>query len=126
MSGGTGQTTIINLLGCIINGILYGDTSLTGINIISTEVPDRFSLYQNYPNPFNPNTNIKFQIAKNGYAVLRVFDIRGREVTTLVNEQLNPGTYEVEWDASKYSSGVYLYRMTAGEYSATKRMLLMK
>jgi photosystem II stability/assembly factor-like uncharacterized protein len=96
------------------------------ISQIGSNIPDKYSLKQNYPNPFNPTTNIKFDITKSENVKLIVFDALGREVFTLVNEQLSPGTYETSWDASKYSSGVYFYRITAGEYSETKRMTLIK
>jgi hypothetical protein len=102
-----------------------------GIQQISSEVPKGFSLSQNYPNPFNPNTKIKFQISKLSDAKLIVFDVLGREVTTLVNEQLKPGTYEVDWDGSGFASGVYYYKLSASTslsttYQETKRMVLMK
>jgi photosystem II stability/assembly factor-like uncharacterized protein len=97
-----------------------------GIIQISNEVPDRFSLSQNYPNPFNPATNVKFQIPNAGFVRLIVFDILGREVSTLVNEELKAGTYEVNWGASAYPSDVYFYRLDAGDFSTTKKMLLLK
>ncbi len=120
------------LRGCIINGILMGDTtSVVGINKISSEIPKSFSLYQNYPNPFNPNTKIKFQITKLGSAKLIIYDALGREVATLVNERLQPGTYEAEWDGSIYPSGVYFYQLTVSseqvtKYIETKKMVLIK
>ncbi len=92
-------------------------------------------LLQNYPNPFNPVTKIKFDIApllrgvgeaRGVFTSLKVFDITGREIKTLVNEKLNPGTYEVTFDGSNLSSGVYFYKIRAGEYSETKRMILTK
>ena len=93
---------------------------------ISTEVPSSFSLKQNYPNPFNPTTNIRFDLPKSGNVKLVVFDALGREVVTLVNEQLKPGTYEVDWNGSGYPSGVYFYQLTTGEFSDTKKMLMIK
>ncbi len=97
-----------------------------GITPISTNVPDNFKLYQNYPNPFNPSSNIKFQISKLSNVKLIVFDVLGREVAALADEQLNPGTYETQWDASNYPSGVYYYRLTASDYTETKKMILIK
>jgi PKD repeat protein len=103
-----------------------------GINVISSSVLGEFKLFQNYPNPFNPVTKIRFDIAKkedriqNSEVKLKIYDITGREIITLVNEQLKPGTYEVGWDASQYTSGVYFYRLTAGEFTDTKRMLMIK
>jgi hypothetical protein len=97
-----------------------------GIQQISTEIPSGYSLLQNYPNPFNPSTKFKFQISKLSNAKLVVFDILGKEVSTLVNEQLKPGTYEVDFDGSKYASGIYYYKFVAGDYVETKKMVLVK
>jgi hypothetical protein len=114
------------------SGILYGSGTFCAcsiiINTISTEIPDRFDMQQNYPNPFNPTTKIKFDIATHsvGQTFLSVFDLRGREITTLVNEQLQPGTYEVTFDGSNLPSGVYFYKLSSGDYSDTKKMILMK
>ncbi len=124
------------LKGCVINGIVYGDTttSVIGIHQTSTETPQYFSLSQNYPNPFNPTTKIRFEIpllrgvsASGGRGVsLVIYDLLGREVATLVNEELKPGTYEVDWDAAKYPSGVYFYRIISLDFTETKRMVLIK
>jgi uncharacterized delta-60 repeat protein len=97
-----------------------------GIRIISTEIPKTFSLYQNYPNPFNPVTNIKFQIPKAGFVKLTVFDLLGREVETLASENLDAGTYKIDWNATNYPSGVYYYKLTVDRYSVTKKMILVK
>jgi hypothetical protein len=97
-----------------------------GINNISTEIPDKYSLSQNYPNPFNPNTNIKFQVKSSGNIKLVVFDILGKEVVTLVNEKLAPGTYEVSFDASAYPSGVYFYKLITDGFTENKKMTLIK
>lgn len=97
-----------------------------GIQTISTEVPKVFSLSQNYPNPFNPVTRIQFAVPKNEIVSIRVYDILGKEVATLVNEQKNAGTYEVDFNASSLSSGVYFYRMQAGYFADIKRMMVIK
>ncbi|MGA2669054.1 MAG: T9SS type A sorting domain-containing protein [Ignavibacteria bacterium] len=102
-----------------------------GIKPISSVIPKSFFLSQNYPNPFNPTTKIKFDIPPlkgvRGMGVrLIISDLLGREVTTLINEQLNPGTYEVEWDGTNYPSGVYFYRLVMDGYSETKKMVLIK
>lgn len=100
-----------------------------GIQQISTTAPKEFSLGQNYPNPFNPVTKIRFEVpatGKNNYVTLKIYDISGKEITTLVDNNFNSGVYEADWDASKYSSGVYFYRMTAGNYSEVKKMMLVK
>ncbi len=99
-----------------------------GIEPISSEIPSEFSLSQNYPNPFNPATKIKFAIPP-GYASqtsLSVYDILGRQVAVLVNQQLRPGSYEVDWDASAYPSGVYLYTVSSVSFNETKKMVLLK
>jgi len=110
-----------------------------GIHQISAEIPESFSLSQNFPNPFNPTTKIKFSIPSAGNGRDRsvqvvIYDILGNEVTTLVNEQLQPGTFETEWDGSNYSSGMYFYRLFAGDpslrsghgFTETKKMVLVK
>lgn len=101
-----------------------------GIISLGNEIPKSFSLCQNYPNPFNPVTKIKFDIpAGNGrdyFVKLIIYDILGKEVATLVNEELKPGTYEAEWNAADFSSGIYFYKITAGDYTETKKMVLMK
>jgi hypothetical protein len=109
-------------------------SQLDAIKKISTVVPDNFYLSQNYPNPFNPSTKIKFDIpdfplvkGARGMSVrLSIYDLLGREITTLVNQQLKPGTYEVEFDGTDYPSGVYLYRLSAGDLSETKKLVLLK
>jgi hypothetical protein len=121
----------ITLKGCIINGIIYGDTSLVGIQNINNQIPNCFSLSQNYPNPFNPVTKIKFDIpplkgAGGMMTELVIYDILGREAATLVNQQLKPGTYEVEWDGTKYASGVYFYKLITSDFTETKKMVLIK
>jgi hypothetical protein len=99
---------------------------------IGSEVPAKYSLQQNYPNPFNPVTKIKFDIQKsvvssqNSVVTLKVFDITGKEVATLVNEKLNPGTYEVTFDGGNLSSGIYFYQLRAGEFIKTKKLILLK
>ena len=102
----------------------YSD--IIGINNISTEIPAKYSLSQNYPNPFNPSTNLEFGVSKLGFVSLKIYDLLGKEVVTLVNEKLNPGKYRVEFDGSSLTSGVYFYRITSGDFTETKRMLLVK
>ena len=96
------------------------------ISQINSNVPEKYSLSQNYPNPFNPTTNIRFDLPKSGSVKLVVFDALGREVATLVNEKLAPGTYEVDWNGSSYTSGVYFYKLMTGDFVETKKMLLVK
>lgn len=98
----------------------------TAISQISTELPDGYKLYQNYPNPFNPTTKIQFSLQKAGFVTLRVYDVVGREVSTLVSEYKNIGTYIVDFDASGLPSGVYFYRIESNGFSDVKKMLLLK
>lgn len=97
-------------------------SEVIGVKKISSEIPVKFDLNQNYPNPFNPSTIIRYQIPKEQFVSLKVFDITGKEIETLVNEKQSPGTYEVKWDASNYSSGVYFYRLN----DVTKECVLIK
>jgi Secretion system C-terminal sorting domain len=123
------------LKGAIINGIVYGDTTVVGVNDPDNTIKE-FSLYQNYPNPFNPITKIKFVIPKSSFVSLKVYDVLGREVATLVNEEKQPGSYEVEFSAKggsasggnahNLSSGIYFYKLQAGSYSSTKKMIYLK
>jgi hypothetical protein len=92
----------------------------------NSNVPDKFYLYQNYPNPFNPSTIIRYQIKDSRFVTLKVYDVRGREIETLVNEKQNAGTYEVEFDAGNLPSGAYFYRMNSGLFSDTKKLMVIK
>jgi hypothetical protein len=103
------------------------DTTFDPVGIITLEeIPKVFKLYNNYPNPFNPSTNIKFNIAKLSDVKIVVYDVMGHEVQTLVNESLKPGMYETLFDGSSLNGGVYFYKISAGDFSETKRMLLIK
>ena len=88
--------------------------------------PSTFFLNQNYPNPFNPSTSIQYQIAGISQVTLKVYDVLGNEVATLVNEAKPAGSYEVNFNASKLSSGIYFYKLQAGTFLKTKKMILMK
>ncbi len=128
--GGISLASGSNLMGCLINGILYGDTNyfFVGIQQISVETPRSFGLSQNYPNPFNPVTKIKFSISGKSVAqtFLSVFDVLGNEVAVIVNQNLKPGIYETDWDASTYPSGVYFYELKTNSFKETKKMILLK
>ncbi len=104
--------------------------NVIGISGINQNIPDKYELSQNYPNPFNPSTRINYSVpAGNGrdrFVKLIVYDILGREVSVLVNAELQPGKYEAVWNAANMTSGVYLYTLTAGEYRETKKMILFK
>jgi hypothetical protein len=105
-----------------------------GISIISTEIPKEFALSNNFPNPFNPVTKIRFDIpqlkgisqARGVFTKLIVYDLSGRAIDIAVNKELQPGSYEVDWDGSKFASGVYFYRLHTESYNDTKRMVLLK
>ena len=98
----------------------------TSINHNNTEIIDNYNLSQNYPNPFNPATKINWQSPVNSWQTLKVYDVLGNEVVTLINEQQNAGTYQVDFDGSNLPSGVYFYKLEAGEFVETKRMILLK
>ena len=107
-------------------GLRFNGSILSGSHNISSTIPDKFELYQNYPNPFNPVTKIKYQIPTSEFVKLVVYDILGREIKSLVNSKMDAGTYEMEYDASNLSSGVYFYRIEAGKYVNVKKMFLIK
>jgi len=109
----------------------YNTNFTIGIKQVSTEVPQSYLLGQNYPNPFNSVTNVKFSIPLSRgvggrNVTIKIFDLLGREVATLVNEKLNPGTYEVRFDAGNLPSGIYFYRMEAEKFTSTKKLILLK
>ena len=110
--------------------IFYSFKSILDTTTTSVEEPivplDNYQLSNNYPNPFNPSTTIKYIIPEQSYVTLKVFDGLGREVGLLVNEVKSPGNYKVDFDASNLTSGVYFYRIIAGDYIQTKKMLLLK
>lgn len=109
--------------------IMHTRTSGIGITQISANVPSGYLLSQNYPNPFNPVTKIRFQIPAvngRGHSLLKIYDALGREISTLVNEVLSPGTYEVTWDASNYPTGVYFYRLSSNNFTQTKKLVVLK
>jgi hypothetical protein len=126
--GGMSLSAQGTLTGCVINGVLYGDTSyhILGLTNISVEMPKVFSLSQNYPNPFNPVTQITFDIPNESFTRLTIFDVSGKEISVLVNEQLSPGKYSYEWGAAVYPSGIYFYKLLAGDFAETKKMILIK
>lgn len=97
-----------------------------GINTISNSIPAIFSLHQNYPNPFNPTTNIKYEISKSGNVTLKIFNVLGKEIATPVNQKQNPGIYEVTFDGSNLSGGVYFYKLESNGFSETKKMIILK
>lgn len=122
---------------CGESGLIIKTTNCGGlveVNRNEIHIPKSFSLFQNYPNPFNPTTRIKYDVPKNSFVKLIVYDLLGREAATLVNEKQNPGTYEAKWDVtgggSNYASGIYFYTLSATDgtesFSQTKKMILLK
>jgi hypothetical protein len=97
-----------------------------GIKYVNPEIPKEYKLYQNYPNPFNPKTKIKFSVPNFSNSKIVIYNIQGQEIAVLLNEQLKPNTYEVEFDGTNYPSGVYFYKIATENYADTKRMLLIK
>jgi len=105
--------------------IKYSQT-LTDVYQINFDLPETYFLFQNYPNPFNPSTTISFSIPTSEFVTLKVFNLLGREVTTLVNEEKPNGIYNVQFDGSSLASGVYYYQLKSGEFVSTKKLLLLK
>ena len=118
ITSGSVQTTRPN--------ICFNSTIISGVNNNNKNVPDKYSLSQNYPNPFNPATSIKYQLPKNSYVKIKIFDILGKEITTLVSQKQNAGVYIVDWNATQYPSGVYFYKMETENFIDVKRMILVK
>jgi hypothetical protein len=124
----------VNLTNMLDSINFYLNQMYVGIKNTGILIPEKFNLYQNYPNPFNPVTKIKFEIPSgfpigtfgNDNVVLKVYDILGKEIITLVNEKLSPGSYEVSFDGNNLSSGIYFYRLIAGDFIASKKMILIK
>ena len=107
-----------------MNGTI--NASLSNVNLISQQVPESFKLSQNYPNPFNPSTSIKFSLPNSSFTTLKVYNLVGQEIETLVNENLNAGTYEATLNGANLTSGIYFYKINADGYSETKKMMLIK
>ncbi|HZW38123.1 MAG TPA: T9SS type A sorting domain-containing protein [Ignavibacteriaceae bacterium] len=109
----------------------YGSTTvsinITGVNEkFDNSIPLEYNLYSNYPNPFNPSTMIRFSIPQSSFTTLKIYDIEGKEVASLLNEMKSAGNYEVTFNASQLPSGAYFYRIESGNFSSTKKMILLK
>jgi photosystem II stability/assembly factor-like uncharacterized protein len=113
-------------IGTTDDGIWRRPLTQLAVKDIPSEKPTSFALEQNYPNPFNPSTVIRYQLAVSSQTTLKVYDVLGREVATLVNERQAAGNHDVKFDASKLTSGIYFYRLTVGGYTQTKKMLFVK
>lgn len=122
---GSNASTTLNMTNAI-NQIAIYDTLNVGISNIGTEIPAKYSLYQNYPNPFNPTTNIKFDIPSSSFTALKIYDINGREVAELINQNLQAGRYEYSFNAATLSSGIYYFKLVSGEFNQIKKMILLK
>lgn len=106
---------------------VYNQSTITAVETEEdATIPSVFKLDQNYPNPFNPSTVIKFGVPERSNVLLKIYDILGEEVATLVKEEMDAGWYSIDFNASGYSTGVYIYRMQAGNYINTKKMILVK
>jgi hypothetical protein len=103
-----------------------GTYEYSEVLIVEFDVPRDFVLQQNYPNPFNPSTKIKYAVPEESPVSIKVFDLTGREVATLVDEIKQPGSYELTFEAGKYASGVYIYQMISGDFVQVKKMSLLK
>ncbi|MFZ1320660.1 MAG: T9SS type A sorting domain-containing protein, partial [Ignavibacteria bacterium] len=97
-----------------------------GIEVVSTEIPEKFFLHQNYPNPFNPVTVIRYDIKETDVVSLKIYDVLGSEKSLIVNEKQSPGSYKIIFDGSFLSGGVYYYKLTSGNFSDTKKFVLIK
>jgi hypothetical protein len=97
-----------------------------GVETISNEIPTEYSLEQNYPNPFNPSTKIEYSLSEASFVQLKVYDVLGNEVATLVNEDQSAGTYRTDFIGADLTSGIYFYKLQAGSFIETKKMILMK
>ncbi len=108
-----------------MSGIIHVINSATGIKD-NADRPDRFTVEQNYPNPFNPSTRIRYDLPQKSLVTVKVFNIIGREIITLVNGEETAGHHEIIFEATNMPSGIYLYRIQAGNFTQTKKMSLLK
>jgi hypothetical protein len=137
--GGNGTTTNRNVYTYLdktaIAGINYyrlkqidfdGSYEYSQVAIVNLGMPDKFILDQNYPNPFNPTTRISFYVPQNSFVTLKIYDLLGTEISTLVNEDRVAGYHKIEFDATQLSSGIYFYKLSAGNFSDMKKMTILK
>ncbi len=128
-SGGLADICMTGVNNAITVGsysVIFKYTDLTGITQQNNQIPEGFTLTQNYPNPFNPSTKISFSIPKSSFVKMAVYDVTGKEVGILVNENMNAGSFEVDFNASKLTSGVYFCRISADGFTDVKKMMLVK
>jgi hypothetical protein len=117
---------LATLVGCYIDGIVYGDTSLTVSVDDEPFTAHNFKLYQNYPNPFNPITTIEYELNEYALVSLKVYDLLGNEAAVLINEEKYAGRYSIKFDAQGLSSGVYFYKLTIGGNTQVRKMILLR
>jgi Secretion system C-terminal sorting domain len=120
------QGSLMNEYGTIENDSLARSAMNQIVVLQSPEIVTTYALSQNYPNPFNPATIISYQIPKDGRVTIKILDVIGREVTTLVDEFKSSGQYSVKFDAPRFSTGIYFYSIKSGDYNAMKKMALIR
>jgi hypothetical protein len=130
VTGNAGQTVFSSAANSIYR-MQHGFWQLYYQNVVQNVKEDNlsptvFELEQNYPNPFNPSTIIKFATPERANVIIKIYDILGGEITTLINQEMDIGWYEIKFNADNYSSGIFIYRMHAGKYVSTKKMLMVK
>jgi hypothetical protein len=113
-------------IACVIYTEWINSGLVTTLSENKYSLPSAFNLFQNYPNPFNPFTNIKFIIPENGFISIKIYNVLGSEVKTILNEHMSPGSYEVTFDASRLPSGIYFYKLQSNSFTDTKKMVLLK
>jgi hypothetical protein len=118
--------TYAGMVDVVLDNVTLNNLIFTGVKNEPAFVVKSFALEQNYPNPFNPSTSIMYQVREEGLVSIKVYDVVGREVATLVNEVKHAGSYSTQWNAAGVSSGIYFYRMQANAFSALKKMILLK
>jgi len=119
----------LDIISAASSGKLVWWENQTAVGVLDDnydQVPQQFKLVQNYPNPFNPSTTISYSIAHNGFVSLKIYDVLGNEIVTLVNEEKQAGNYVVEFDANGLTSGIYFYELQSGDFIGTKKMILLK
>lgn len=136
LDGGENSTMVLGESGVVNSPSLGSEMSISNAIFIrksdassigeDNSLPTKFALSQNYPNPFNPTTNIEYFVSSKSFVTLKIYDMLGREIEILTNDVKEPGKYSVQWNAGNYSSGIYYYKMEAGDFRSVKKMLLIK
>ena len=121
-----GKLFVTEIAGKVVSLDISSALPKSGSTELAGDSPEEFSLEQNYPNPFNPSTSIQYRVSSISNVSLKVYDVLGNEVATLVNEEKPAGSYEVKFDAAGLSSGIYFYKLQTGSFVETKKMILLK